>query len=81
MPRNERSWINVQLTVNVATAALIHKLMVTGLYHARLSQAEFDNARRGQAILENLLLQTSFYSESELRMVLDSTAKIITVTP
>jgi hypothetical protein len=71
----------VNLTLDLRTLALVHKLMATGIYHARLSQAEFDNARRGQELLENLLLQSNYYSASELRMVLDSTAQIVRVAP
>ena len=71
----------VLLTLDLKTTALVHRLMVSGLYHARLNQKEFDNARRGQELLENLLLQAGFYSAAELRMVLDGAAKIITVAP
>lgn len=73
--------VKVGITLDLATAALVHKLMVTGIYHARLSQAEFESARRGQEIFESLLLQTGYYSPSELRMILDGAGKIITVGP
>jgi hypothetical protein len=73
--------VKVGVTVDLKTAALLHKLFVTGIYHARLSQAEFENARRGQEIFESLLLQTGYYSTAELRMVLDSVGKTFTVAP
>jgi hypothetical protein len=73
--------VKVGVTLDLKTAALVHKLFVTGIYHARLSQAEFENAKRGQEIFESLLLQTGYYSPAELRMVLDSAGKIITVAP
>jgi hypothetical protein len=55
--------------------------MCAGIYHARLSQAEFDNVRKGQEIFESILLETNFYSPAELRMVLDSVGKLVTVSP
>lgn len=71
----------VQVTLDLRTFALVHKLFSTGLYHCRLSQSEFDNAKRGQEIFENVLLQSGYYSPAELRMVLDGAGKIITVSP
>ncbi len=81
MPRHDREKIRVRLNTDLKTIALVHKLMVTGLYHTKLSQQDFDNVRRGQEMFEHVLLGLDYYSESELRMVLDSTAKIITVAP
>jgi len=77
----QRAKTVVNLMLDLRTLALVHKLMATGIYHARLSQKEFENAKRGQELLENLLLQSSYYSASELRMVLDSTAQIVRVAP
>lgn len=71
----------VQVTLDLKTFALVHRLFSTGLYHCRLSQAEFDNAKRGQEMFENVLLASGYYSPAELRMVLDSAGKIITVSP
>jgi hypothetical protein len=79
MPNERMSQSRVQVFLDFRTTALIHKLMATGIYHARLSQDEFDVAKRGQALLEDVLMSSNYYSESELRMVLDSTAKIFTV--
>ena len=71
----------VQVTLDVKSIALVHKLMCAGIYHARLSQAEFDNVRKGQEIFESIMLETNFYSPAELRMVLDSVGKLVTVSP
>jgi hypothetical protein len=71
----------VSITLDLQTIALVHKLMVSGLYHARLSQKEFDNAKRGQAMLENVLLQTGYYDDTYLRMILESVGTIIRVAP
>lgn len=81
MPNERLSQTKLQLFLDFRTTALIHKLMATGIYHARLSQEEFETAKRGQALLEDVLTRSNYYSASELRMVLDSTAKIITVAP
>lgn len=81
MITEERAKTVVNLMLDLRTLALVHKLMATGIYHARLSQAEFHNARTGQERLESVLLQSGFYSASELRMVLDSTAQIVRVAP
>jgi hypothetical protein len=81
MANEIKAGTRIQLFMDLRTVALVHKLMSTGIYHARLSQKEFDNAKRGQEIFEGVLLQSGFYSASELRMVLDSAGKIITVSP
>lgn len=81
MANEIKAGTKIQLFLDLRTVALVHKLMSTGIYHARMDQREFDNAKRGQELLENLLLNSGYYSAAELRMVLDSAGKIITVSP